>query len=336
MTARSFLSHFAPDGGLLQSDEWAKLQAVSGHEAQTFSGTGFEAKAFLHVLPLIGGYLFIPRGPIVDTTLFDSESLKTRLTEAALSAKAGWIRVEPQTKEALAILKQIFGETQVVQAPRDTNPREIFLVSLVGESSEWLARMKSKTRYNVRLALKHGVTVRFSRTTEDVEAFVDLIYATTNRKAIAPHSKAYYRNFLTALPEEMCVIALAEHDGQVIAASLLAFFEGTAHYLHGGSSDTKRELMAPFLLHFKAMEEAKRRECIRYDFGGVCIRSKTGESDTDWDGITRFKQGFDPNQETMLFPGTYDIIVSPFQYALYRQSRQLVNIRRVIRKFLSR
>lgn len=317
---------------MLQSDEWAKLQATSGHEAYPVSGTGFEGKAFLQKIPFFGHYLFLPRGPVVDTALFDSASLKTRLTEAALSARANFIRVEPQTEAVLKHLKHLFGEAKVVAAPRDINPREIFMVSLEGERDDWLARMKPKTRYNVRLAEKHGVTVRFSRSAEDIERFIELIYATTNRKAIAPHPKEYYRNFISTLPEEFCTITLAEHDGQVVAASLIAFFNGTASYLHGGSADTKRELMAPFLLHLKCMEEAKRRGCHRYDFGGVRVRSKQGSNDTGWDGITRFKQGFDPKAETLLFPGTYDIILSPARHALYRRFRQLSQFRNTLRK----
>lgn len=254
----------------------------------------------------------------------------------AKECQASWIRVEPQTEEVLEILRSTFGRDRVVTAPRDTNPREAFMVSLDGGSADWLGRMKPKTRYNVRLAEKHGVTVRFSRKAQDMETLLDLITSTANRKVITPHPKPYYRNFLSALPEDMCEIAIAEYEGVSVAAALLIFFEETAYYLHGGSGDSHRELMAPFLLHFKCMEEAKQRGAKRYDFGGVRIQTKTGAQDTDWDGITRFKQGFAPNTETILFPGTYDIIVSPGRYALYRQSRHLAHVRRTVRSILSR
>lgn len=325
----------APDGGLLQSDEWARLQAVSDHRSFPFAGEGFEGMAFQYVLPLLGNYLFIPRGPIAEESRIKNQesNIRKEILRVAEQCRAHWIRVEPQTEEILNCLKKSFGEANVVSSPRDINPRETFMVSLEGTPDDWLSRMKSKTRYNVRLAEKHGVVIRFSRAAEDIERFIDLIYATTNRKAIAPHPKDYYRNFFTALPEEMCTIALAEHGGQVIAASLLVFFNETASYLHGGSADTKRELMAPFLLHFKVMEEALRRGCTRYDFGGVRIRSKQGD-DSSWDGITRFKQGFDPKAETLLFPGTYDIIVSPVRYAFYRYLQQLAGLRRYIRRLL--
>lgn len=326
----------ASDGGLLQSDEWARLQAAAGHEAFPFSGVGFEGHAFRQPLPILGDYLFIPRGPVVDMARLASEEFHRALSEIAEASSAGWIRVEPVSVEALEMLRSAFGPARVVDAPRDTNPRETFMVSLDGGPADWLGRMKPKTRYNIRLAEKHGVTVRFSRETRDMETFLALITSTANRKAITPHPKTYYRNFLSALPEDMCAVAIAEYQGVPIAAALLVFFEGTAYYLHGGSADAHRELMAPFLLHFKCMEEAKRRGAARYDFGGVRIRTKKKVQDTSWDGITRFKQGFAPNAETLLFPGTYDIIVSPVRYALYRQSRHLAHVRRIARNILSR
>ncbi len=336
MASRTFLTTQAPDGGLLQSDEWARLQVAAGHEALPFAGVGFEGHAFVHTLPIFGSYLFVPRGPIVDSSRLASEELRDMLSESARVSRAGWIRVEPQTEEALGILKQAYGADRVVTAPRDINPRETLMASLDGGPADWLSRMKSKTRYNVRLAEKHGIAVRFSRSAEDREIFLRLITSTANRKAIAPHPKAYYRNFFTALPEEMCVIAIAEYQGVPVATALLVFFEGTAYYLHGGSGDMHRELMAPFFLHFKCMEEAKQRGSARYDFGGVRVRTKKDLNDTDWDGITRFKQGFAPGAETLVFPGTHDIIVSPVRYALYRQSRQLVRVRRAFRNILSR
>lgn len=336
MASRSFLTANAADGGLLQSDEWARLQSAAGREAFPFSGVGFEGHAFQQTLPVFGDYLFIPRGPVVDMNGLASEELYGTLSALARTSGAAWIRVEPGSVDALEMLRSVFGAAHITPAPRDTNPRETLMVSLHGGPADWLGRMKPKTRYNVRLAEKHGVTIRFSRSAEDMETFLGLITSTANRKAIAPHPKSYYRNFLTALPEEMCVIALAEYQGVPVAAVLLAFFEEMAYYLHGGSGDAHRELMAPFLLHFKCMEEAKRRGCAHYDFGGVRIRSKRGVDDTDWDGITRFKQGFDPKAESILFPGTYDIIVSPVRYALYRQSRWLTRLRPAVRTIFSR
>lgn len=310
------------DGRLFQSEEWARFQEISGHKPVPFTSENFQGFAFVEKLPIFGNYLYIPRGPKVEKN--QGSELKNILEKLAHEERAGWIRVEPQTEEELEILKEVF--PKVIPAPKDIQPREILVIPLLGAETEWLARMKSKTRYNIRLAEKHGVMVRFSRAEKDLESFLKLIDSTTNRQAIRPHPRAYYRNFLSAFPEAMCTLAIAEKDGQVLASALLVFFGETAYYLHGGSSDEKRELMAPFLLHFVSMREAKRRDMHKYDMGGVKVKSVISNQkakNNDWEGITRFKLGFHPTQETLLFPGTYDIVLKRGRYFLYNTVRKL-------------
>lgn len=298
---------------LLQSELWRRFQEQNGISVRE-TALGL---ALVQNPPFFGSILYFPHGPVFEEQR-DEKEIRTALSQAATEGHAGWIRVEPRTGEELECLKLAFGEGRVVPAPHDVQPREILVTDISLSTETLIARMKPKTRYNVRLAEKHGVSIRFSWSSEDARAFIDLVYSTTHRKSIRPHPKSYYQNFFTTLSEEEATLAIAEYDGKILAANLLVFFGDTAHYLHGGSSDEEREVMAPFLLHFRSMEEAKRRGCSRYDFGGVRVRSRNGADDTDWDGITRFKQGFDPKAETLLFPGTYDIIVSPVRYRLYR------------------
>ncbi|TXH00895.1 MAG: peptidoglycan bridge formation glycyltransferase FemA/FemB family protein [Candidatus Moraniibacteriota bacterium] len=290
---------------LLQSSLWQAFQEKNGHVCVM----GKFGLGIVETLPIVGKYLYLPRGPVVEKSTIHEELLRV-----AEEAKAGWIRVEPESEETLEVLKQQFGAGSVVEAPHDVQPREILVMDIQPDESILLAQMKSKTRYNIRLAEKHGVTVRFSRAEKDLESFIDLIYTTTNRKAIRPHPKSYYRNFFAALDESQCVIALAEHKGVIRAANLLVFYENAAYYLHGGSSDEGRHLMAPFLLHWESIQEAKQRHCSFYDFGGA----NTRDDQSSWAGITRFKQGFAPTNQTILFPGTYDMILSPWRYRLYQ------------------
>lgn len=324
MEEQLFLQREAPDGGLFQSENWARLQEMSGHESVTFESEGFQGFAFCHKLPFLGNYLSIPRGPVMSKVEGNSEALQKTFEKLREKEKIAWIRVEPQTENVLHTLEKFFGEN-IVPAPRDIQPREILVLSLEGTEEEWLARMKSKTRYNVGLAQRHGLTVRFSREEKDLESFLLLIQSTAERKAIRPHPKEYYRNFFRVFSSEECKLALVEKEGEVLAASLLVFYAKYAYYLHGGSKSEKRDLMAPFLLHFASMKEAKRRECLFYDLGGVRLRSKKNETDTGWDGITRFKLGFAPHQETLLFPGTFDIILNTKKYFLYRKLQELRN-----------
>lgn len=267
----------------------------------------------------MGKYLYLPRGPLINT-----QQAQEELIRIAEEHQAGWIRIEPGSEEELTMLRSGTERYRIVSAPHAVQPQEILVMNIESMESELLAQMKSKTRYNIRLAERQGVTARFSRATEDVEAFIRLIYATTKRKEIHPHPQEYYRNFFEVFDEAVCTLALAEYDGDILAANLLVFFEDTVYYLHGGSSDTGKNLMAPFLLQWESIKLARERGMKQYNFGGVSMRGGNAQ----WAGITRFKQGFAPQTVPVFFPGTYDIILSPWCYQLYR----ILRVAQVVKK----
>lgn len=311
---------------LLQSEKWQTLQSKHGKRCLREQGTLF----IVETLPLVGHYLYAPRWPNQDQRSRIKDQ-KAEIENLARRENAGWIRVEPENESALEELRNTFGVSQVVSAPHTVQPKEILVMDIQRSTEDLLAQMKSKTRYNTRLSEKHGVSVRFSRSSADMEQFISLIYATTERKAIRPHPKEYYRNFFEVFGDDECVLALAEHEGRVLAANLLVFHDGVAYYLHGGSSDEGRHLMAPYLLQWRSIEEAKRCGCTHYNFGGVDTQSNIKNQISkmsDWSGITRFKQGFAPNTLTLSFPGAYDIVISPLRYRFYRLLQKLQKVRR--------
>jgi lipid II:glycine glycyltransferase (peptidoglycan interpeptide bridge formation enzyme) len=91
--------------------------------------------------------------------------------------------------------------------------------------------------------------------------------------------------------------------------------------LHGASGNEHRNVMAPHILHWQAILDAKERGCRFYDFGGVKISNKEqaaiGKSNS-WEGITRFKLGFSQKTKPVVFPGSYDIVINQWRYWLYR------------------
>ncbi|MEK9151728.1 MAG: peptidoglycan bridge formation glycyltransferase FemA/FemB family protein [Patescibacteria group bacterium] len=344
----------------LQSEHWLRFQEAAGRDIIRFSDGGFSANGIIHTLPIVGKYLYVPRGPVGEISNFQFPISK--LIEEAKKQKMKWIRIEPETEEALREFKRIFGK-DMVKAPHDTQPREILVADISRSEEELLAAMKSKTRYNIRLAEKHGVKVFETREKKYQQAFLDLMQATADRKEITPHPRAYYEKFLTAFSEDMCRLFVAEYDGpastredsastrggQVLAANLLMIFGTTATYLHGGSGDRHREMMAPYLLQWEQMRYAKAKGCTRYDFGGVktgnsrqttdngeAAEPQADEAKSSWQGITRFKTGFSPETAPVVFPGGYDIILNPPAYALYGYLRRLQESFGYIRKFISR
>lgn len=378
---------------LLQSETWMRFQEAAGRRVARLCGEEWNANGVVHRLPIVGEYLYVPRGPrsvsreqvtangdefrisnfefrnntkssnsndqtgtgngsrdqesgIIgegnginatkhssqapnETLNLDHETQTETIMEAlivkAKELNVGWIRIEPETEETFAEMRKAAKGTKIVKAPHDMQPRETFVVDLALTEEELLAAMKPKARYNIGVAKKRGVNVAMSSDAKYVEAFIRLVTGTADRKGILPHPKAYYEAMCASLLGENGKIFAAEKDGTIVAANLVVFHHMTATYLHGGSDERFRADMAPFLLQWEAMREAKRRGCARYDFGGVSmaeLEAGTGK----WLGITRFKIGFSPSTSATVFPGSYDVVLSLMRYVAYRMIQSVINI----------
>jgi lipid II:glycine glycyltransferase (peptidoglycan interpeptide bridge formation enzyme) len=258
----------------------------------------------------------VPRGPVFSENKERKTENKNflRLLEAARKAGAGWVRVDPANQIMLEEIGHIIS-LPIKKAPHDMQPREILVMNIEADEATLLSKMKSKTRYNIRLAEKRGVNIFTSREKKYQEKFLDLVEVTAKRDNIVPHPRSYYQKMFEVLPEPMLRLYIAEHESEVLAANAVLFFGRYATYLHGASSNEKRFLMAPYLLQWRQIQDAKRAGCAFYDFGG--IHTLTHEEHA-WAGITRFKIGFAPLVHPTVFPGSYDVVIDPKRYMLYR------------------
>lgn len=322
----------------LQSPEWARFQEMNGREVvRTESGV----YGFVHTLPIVGAYLYLPRFP--GGNISDAQSILKDLVSLAQQKKFGWIRVEPETEEILHVCERVissWGENEqvrLVKAPHDMQPREIFVIDVSLSEENLLAGMKAKTRYNIRLAEKKGVRVFTTRAKKYQELFFSLIQATAKRQGILPHPQSYYEKMLDAFSEEQLTLFVAEFEGTVLAANLVLFFGDTATYLHGGTSDMHRDVMAPMLLQWEQIRATKQCGCRWYDFGGVSVSSEIKNQKSNiaaWAGITRFKLGFSPATVPRVFPGCYDMVIDLKRYGLYTRLRFLQQSLSTMKKFL--
>lgn len=311
-----WLNTNCPDGGILQSEEWRALEEREGFRTEHFESEGFWANVIERSLPLVGKYWYVPRGPVFQQSAGEGE-LRMKWGKILGEAKekmVGWVRVEPRDEGELAMIREWSKPFRVEKALHDMQPREILVVDISKSEEEILAGMKAKTRYNVRLSEKRGVQVSLDRSEASLREFLRMVRETTIRNNIVAHPEKRYRNFLEVFSQETMELFVARREGTMLAAILVSFFGDTATYLHGASSDDDRGSMAPFLLQFRAMEEARARGCTRYDMGGV---DTTGERPSLF-GVTRFKQGFAENVKTIRFPGSYDIMLLPSRFYTYK------------------
>ena len=70
---------------------------------------------------------------------------------------------------------------------------------------------------------------------------------------------------------------------------MVVYFGPRATYFFGGSLDSRREIMAPYLLHFEIMRAAKALGHDWYDLWGTAPED---EPDHPWHNITVFKRKF--------------------------------------------
>jgi lipid II:glycine glycyltransferase (peptidoglycan interpeptide bridge formation enzyme) len=322
-------------GHLLQSWAWGELKSRFGWSAVQVYAPGGDAAAqiLFRRLPLGLTLAYIPRGPVVEWT--NNEQCRTLFALIHAEAKkrrAILLKVEPNLwstdlnlaslpAKAAANFLKTSGFT-----PADTiQPRTSLVIDLSGDEATILAAMKQKTRYNIRLAEKKGVTIRQGRA-EDVTTFYQLAQTTAARDSFGVHSLDYYRAAYDLFAPDRCALLMAEFEGQPLAALMAFSFGAEACYFYGASANEHRNLMAPYLLQWEAIRWAKSRGCTRYDSWGIpdadpAILEAEFEQRHDglW-GVYRFKRGFGGQWTRSL--GAFDYVYNPLLYWFYRLIRR--------------
>lgn len=343
----NFIQLNSPDGGFLQSGDWREFQKKVGRKTFNVSSADFWANIIEHKLPVVGKYFYVPRGPVFEISNNKSQTSKAiqELLDLAKSEKIGWIRIDPATGEILKMISawtldvpNAFGHRlsmkSIKKAPHDMQPKEIFMIDIDKSEDQLLAEMKSKTRYNIKLAQKKGVEARVvpdDQREKYSSEFIRLTKIMAERQKITPHPKEYYHQMLETIPSDILKLYVAEFEGEVVATNIVAFYGETATYLHGASDDRYKNLMAPYLLQWRQIQDAKKIGCKKYDFGGIKTKKvERGEWNVDsWQGITRFKIGFSPKTVPTKFPGSYDLIINRSKYFLYRSVQKLKRVLKV-------
>lgn len=191
------------------------------------------------------------------------------------------------------------------------------LIDLSASEEEMLARMKPKTRYNVRLAEKKGVVLRVG-TLEDLPMLYKMYAETSVRDGFVIRDEEYYKTawgiFMRSGGQPSAVPLIADVNGEPVAAIFLFMFAGRAYYVYGMSRNLHREKMPTYLLQWEAMKLAKAGGCTAYDLWGA--PEIFDESDSMW-GVYRFKEGL--GGEVVRTLGAYDFVPNQLWYKLYAE-----------------
>jgi lipid II:glycine glycyltransferase (peptidoglycan interpeptide bridge formation enzyme) len=345
-----------PNPHLLQTWEWSQVKAKYGWEPiyVAWSNTSYRsyrsnqldkldksdiiaaATVLKRRIPIRGfgaqlSILYIPKGPLMD---WSDEILRERVLDDLQSfAKrqgAIFLKIDPDVllgtgipgdegavednggQAVMSALKHrewLFSSDQI-------QFRNTVMVDLSASEEEMLARMKQKTRYNVRLAGRKGVIVRVGDIS-DLPILYKIYAETSVRDGFVVRDESYYQTIWQTFMETespTCEPLIAEVEGEPVAAIFVFYFAGRAYYIYGMSREVHREKMPNYLLQWEAMRRAKAAGCSLYDLWGA--PDEFNERDSMW-GVFRFKQGLGGRVLRTL--GAWDYTPKPFWYKMYSE-----------------
>jgi lipid II:glycine glycyltransferase (peptidoglycan interpeptide bridge formation enzyme) len=305
-----------PHAHLLQSSAWGELKASFGWEVVRFREGEAGAQVLFRRLPFGRSIAYIPKGPVGPWV----PALLPALDQLCRERKAFLLKVEPDEEETAGARERLV-EHGFRPGRQTVQPRRTLVVDLGGSEDDLLARMHQKTRYNIGLASRRGVTIH---PWDDLEAFGEMMRGTAARNQFGAHAPAYYRRAYDLFhPSGKCEMFVAEVEKEPVAA-LMAFAQGQrAWYFFGASTDRERQRMPTYLLQWEAMRWARARGCREYDLWGIPDAQPekleaefASRSDGLW-GVYRFKRGFGGRLVRTL--GAWDRPYSPILYAAYRR-----------------
>ncbi len=284
------------------------------------------------------GVIYVPKGPLLDWT---DELLRQRvlqdLKQFAQKHNAIFIKIDADLELGSGIPgepgsnENQIGKTVINHLRSDgwqfseeqVQFRNTVLINLEQSEEELLANMKQKTRYNVNLAMRKGVTMRTGKPT-DIDMLFKMYAETSVRDGFVIRNDSYYREVWNAfmfhqgpkrLDQPVAEALVAEVDGEPVAGVIIFRFAGKAWYLYGMSRLAHRDMMPNYLLQWEAIKRSKAAGCKVYDLWGA--PDEFVETDPLW-GVFRFKEGLGGTVHRYL--GAWDYPVNRMLYRLYTKT----------------
>lgn len=294
----------------LQTWEWGEFRREMGVAVDRMVIGDGNAKTYLQVgyhplpyTPFTVGYA--PRGPVITPGMIG------QIVTGALNRRAFSVLLEPDVfKENQPELS----DPRLQRAHRELFTRFSFVLDLKRSEDAIMSAMHPKTRYNIRLATKKGVTVSEDNSPAAFSAYLTLSRETTRRQGFYAHNDRYHRLMWQHLsPPGIARLFVARMDDEIIAAWIVFVWGKTIYYPYGASDRSHKNVMAPNLLLWEIARWAKTRQLESFDLWGAL--GPDPDTNDPWYGFHRFKEGYNPT--LVEFTGSYDIVISPLTYRMY-------------------
>jgi len=311
-----------PTPHILQTWQWGALKERYGWRAQHWlwqvrdEPQAAALALTRRVRPLPIRVMYVPKGPVLDYARGPLvECVLADLEEMARSERVLSVKIDPDVRANDPVGAEWASRLQRrgwLLSPEQIQFRNTSLVDLTPSLDDILAQMKSKWRYNVRLAQRQGVAVR-EGTYDDLPLLYRMYAETSERDRFVIRPEAYYRDAWESFIEAgLARPLIAAVGGEPVAMVVLFRFGCRAWYMFGASRALHRDCMPNHLLQWEAIRWAKAQGCTAYDLWGA--PDVMDESDPMW-GVYRFKAGF--GARLVRHAGAYDHPVSRPGYRVY-------------------
>jgi len=311
--------------------EWNKVVA---HPLQSWEWGDFRAKMGIHVLRLavlergkfVQGWQltfhklpgtpwsigYFPKGPL------PSRQMVEALLDIGRKKRSVFIQIEP---DATANFKlQMSTLKLLTPSHRPLFPKYTFVLDLTKSEEELLKAMHHKTRYNIRVAQRHGVEVREDNSPRAFHDYLRLLKETTGRQGFYAHSAQYHRTMWETMSRGgIAHVFRSMYRGKTLTAWIIFAWKDTIYYPYGASCRQYREVMAPTLTLWEIARWAKQHGFQYFDLWGAL--GPAPNKHDPWYGFHRFKEGFSPT--LVEFVGSYDLVINPLLYRFYRMADTL-------------
>lgn len=295
---------------LQQTKKWQKLQTELGEKTFFEENNDYTFMA-IEKQTKFGSYLYLPYGPYT-TTKNGAKTAYKALEALARSKNITFIRIEPQNESTA----EFWLNLPNCQKSRNLSPEETWVLDLTPDLSEIYKNMKQNTRNLCKNYANKGISVKIS---EDKERDIKIL--AKFHKIIAKQHKigAFSENYLkTEAIQPFSTLYVAYFEKKPIAASLFFDHGDTRYYMQSASDKEYHKLPATYAILNEAIKDAKEKGLKNFDFWGIA--PENAPKSHPWAGFTNFKKSFGGTEVKYL--GTYDLVMKPVQYKIYKLARK--------------
>lgn len=301
----------------LQSIEWGEFRRKTG--IKVIQEDSFQLT--IHKIPHTFWYIgYLPKGK------FPTKEILDKLIEIGKRENCIFIQLEPNVIKIENLKLKI---KNLRPSFHSLFTKNTFILDLTKSEEELLKAMHSKTRYNIKVAQKHNIEIVEDNSDEAFETYLKLTKETTKRQNFYAHSENYHRLMWETLRQPQgkldkdkltAHLFIAKYQPSntnhavLLAAWILFVYKDTLYYPYGASSNLYRETMASNLMMWELIRYGKKLGLKKFDMWGAL--SNNPDKNDPWYGFHRFKQGYGP--DLIEFVGSFDLVVDPFLYQIYK------------------